>query len=124
MRIADPRPGFCSSCYGAVPERRFVDFESAFDGAPVFDKDSGTIAILPWTHDLSVHDDLYLCEKCVQEAAELLDVKPQQRADMFNRARAAELDRDHWRDYARRLEATLQQRPEAAPSARPARRAG
>lgn len=79
MKIADPKPGYCSRCYrGTVENMRYVDFEVAFDGAPVLDRETLTIAVLPWNGMQPSHDDLYLCEECVVEARNLLglDAKP------------------------------------------------
>ncbi len=58
MRLAETPPRYCASCYGQYPDKRHVDFESAFDG-PVF-KDKGTNYPV---------DDLIICEDCLAAAA-------------------------------------------------------
>lgn len=113
MRLADPRPGFCSSCFAASPERRFIDIEADYDGAPVLDRETQTIAVLPWNGQLGSHDNAYFCEVCVDEMRKLLGMeeykevlrrqaKAIQRlevlADMERDGRKrAEADRDEWR---------------------------
>ena len=72
MRLASPKPGFCSSCMMADPTREYVDCDTAYDGAPVYDRETGTIAILPYTGQTASHDDLYICDRCVDEMRQLL----------------------------------------------------
>lgn len=72
MKLANPRPGFCSVCFSAANDKQIVDCEVAFDGAPVLDKESRTITIIPWTGTLACHDDLYVCESCVREMRDTL----------------------------------------------------
>lgn len=120
MRLA--QAGFCSCCFAAKPEEECVDFEVDFDGAPVLDRESGSIAVLPWTGMLACHDDLYLCRSCVREACELLALRPELQSRLSNENRRLELERDHWKSYAKRIEATVEDRPEAAPRARRTRK--
>lgn len=64
-RIAATPPPYCASCYGAYgPERRYVDFEAAYDGA-----------VVPGAPANQPVDDLVLCENCLNEAFTLLDPK-------------------------------------------------
>lgn len=107
MRLASPRPGFCSVCFGAHPESRYVDCECAYDGAPVLDRETRTIAVIPWTGALGNHDDFYMCEKCARALCELLDMKPEVRTRQLQELRKLELERDHWRSTANRLRREL-----------------
>ena len=52
MRLASPPPGFCSVCFASDGQKRYIDCEADYDGAPVLDRETHTIAILPWTGDL------------------------------------------------------------------------
>lgn len=81
MRLTES--ALCSCCYGHHPDKKYVDFEVAFDGAPVLDKDAGVIAIQPWDGMQSSHDDLLLCQDCLREALELLELKPELHATQF-----------------------------------------
>jgi hypothetical protein len=86
---------------------RFVDFEVAFDGAPVLDRETLTIAVLPWTGDQPSHDDLYLCEDCVKKACELLGAKPELSQRQLREIRRLELTVEHLKDKCRRLQDAL-----------------
>lgn len=111
MRLANPKPGFCSCCFAASPELRFIDCEADYDGAPVLDPETQTIAVLPWTGDLGGHDQLMLCETCVKKAAELVEFKPELHQRQLREIRKLELqvateraarkraeaDRDEWK---------------------------
>lgn len=108
MRLADPPPGFCSACFGAAPERRFIDFQADYDGAPVLDRETGTIAVMPWSGELGGHDNLYLCENCVRTAAELLAEKPKLTSALKQENQRTVLQRDHWRDAAASKDAELE----------------
>jgi hypothetical protein len=94
MRIADPKPGFCSVCYSAKPEGRYIDFEVAFDGAPVMDPVTHTIAVIPWTGTVAGHDDLYVCETCIKAAGELFDHKPELHSRQFNEINRLQVEND------------------------------
>ena len=61
MRISDPNPSHCSSCYGQYPQRRHIDFEAAYDG-PVINTDGLRQSI----------DDLIICEDCMESAAKFV----------------------------------------------------
>lgn len=65
MRIAENPPPYCSVCFGSVPDRRFVDFEVAWDG-PVL----GATA----EHHGQPIDDLIVCESCLKIAFQVLDL--------------------------------------------------
>ena len=114
MRLANPKPGFCSSCYAAAPDRRFVDFEAAYDGTPILHRENQTIEVLPWDGRIASHDDLYLCENCVREAGEILGFKPELHSKQFNEIRRQELEIEHWKSTAKRLQAELDVQFESA----------
>lgn len=117
MRLADPKPGFCSSCFNSSPELRYVDFDAAWDGPVIIDPERGTAKIWPGGVPSS-NDDLYLCESCVQRATEILGLKATLNARQGREIRRLQLEAEHWRDYARELESTLAERPEPAPNPR------
>lgn len=60
MKIADPNPSYCSSCFQQKPEMLHVDFDAAWDG-PVID---GSIKV--------AIDDLVICRACLMDAWALL----------------------------------------------------
>jgi uncharacterized small protein (DUF1192 family) len=60
-RIAIAPPPACSGCFQSGPEKRYVDFESAWDGP-----------VIPGSIPTPV-DDLILCEHCLEEAFALID---------------------------------------------------
>ncbi|MDE2102258.1 MAG: hypothetical protein KGL39_33745 [Patescibacteria group bacterium] len=107
VRISSPRPAFCSGCHkGATEDVRFVDFQAAHDSGMVEEiRDGIVIRRMPG-------DDLHLCEACVRQAAEAIAFRPELHAQQSRRI--AELERTvaHWRDYARRFEALVKDRPE------------
>ena len=61
MRIANPNPVYCSSCFSQKPHDVHVDFEVAWDG-PVISEDGLRMTI----------DDLICCRDCVVAAAALV----------------------------------------------------
>ena len=118
VRISDPVPAACSCCFqGAREGVRFLDFNAALDRGQFVREVDGAVLVR------DVMDDLHLCEACVREAAEVLALKPQLDANQRREIRRLELESEHWRDYAKRLEATLQERPDLAPRA-PRKRGG
>lgn len=75
MKLADTPPVVCSSCYGQYPDRRHVDFESAWDG-PTFTEGVAT-GDGEVRRNLTVAvDDLFLCENCILDAGRLLGIEP------------------------------------------------
>lgn len=62
-KLAVQTPPFCASCLQAGPEKRYVDFDAAYDG-PVMTLPDGRKQPI---------DDLVICEGCLQEAFDLLD---------------------------------------------------
>lgn len=107
VRISSPRPAFCSGCHkGATENVRFVDFQAAHDSGMVEEiRDGLVIRRMPG-------DDLHLCESCVRQAAEAVGLRPELHAQQAAKIRELERARDHWRDYAKRLEALIKDRPE------------
>jgi hypothetical protein len=63
MKIADPKPVYCSSCFAQQPMKEHVDFQVAWDG-PVINSDGMRVPI----------DDLYVCEDCMLLAFNTLRV--------------------------------------------------
>lgn len=61
MRIANPNPVYCSSCFQQKPHDTHVDFEVAWDG-PVISLDGLRMTI----------DDLVICKDCLISAAGLV----------------------------------------------------
>jgi len=59
MHVSE-RTEHCAACYGQYTDRRYVDFEAAYDG-PVLD---GAIKV--------AIDDLVICEHCLQAAAKMI----------------------------------------------------
>lgn len=104
VRLSDPQPAFCSMCArGADGSFRMFDCTAAFD-AGVFQDEN-----LSWVHG---SDDLHLCEACVRELCEVAGMKPETNRRQLNEIRRLEVENAHWRAYAQKLEATLQERPE------------
>lgn len=107
VRVSSPKPAFCSGCHrGATADVRFADFQAAHDSGMVIEERDGiVIKRMPG-------DDLHLCESCVRQAGEALGLKPELHANLSRRVRELERERDHWRDYAKRFEALIKDRPE------------
>lgn len=111
LRLSDPKPAHCSACWASSgPDVRFVDFDCLLDRGVIVEE--GSMAVL------DAMDALHLCEACVRQAAEVLAYQPVQAQNRLREIRRLELDLEHWRRYAQRLEGTLQERPEPPPSAR------
>lgn len=106
FKLSDPKPTRCAACFqSAGPDVDFVDFDAAIDRGS-FTAPDGAFAVLD-----SI-DDLHLCASCVRSAAEVLGLKPELHGRQIREIRKLELERNHWQNYAKRLEATLQERPE------------
>lgn len=113
MRLGNPN-GYCSVCFAAKPEVPYVDCEADYDGAPVLDPETRTIAVIPWTGDLGGHDQLGICATCIMEMAELIAFKPERYARQLKAVREADLRADHWERTARRLQRELNEQFESA----------
>lgn len=62
MKIANPNPTHCASCFSQKLGMRHVDFESYYDG-PVLDAANGMKQTI---------DDLIICEECLRTAAKFV----------------------------------------------------
>lgn len=62
-KIAQAPPPHCASCYGVTEGSRYIDFEAYYDGP-----------VIPGAIPKPV-DDLILCESCLKEAFDLLDLR-------------------------------------------------
>ena len=106
VKISDPKPAFCSGCLrGADETIRFVDFDAAFDAGAFVDRTTQAY--------VEGSDDLHLCENCVREAVERLDLKAELHQNQLREIRRLEIENEHWRDTARRAQAELAKQQEA-----------
>lgn len=115
MLLSDPRPAYCSACHNANPELRYVDFDAAHDGGAYFDRE--TLAYEKGS------DDLHVCESCVRDAMEVLELQPEQLAKVQRELREERAQTAFWKQTAKRMEGYLQERPEIAPGAPKRRKA-
>ena len=106
IRLSDPAPAHCAACLCSAGDVRFVDFRAAFNGGALVEE--GTMAVRD-----SI-DELHLCETCLKTAAEVLAYKPQLHARQLKEIRTLELQRDHWRETARRLKGELDRQLDSA----------
>lgn len=108
--LSDPRPAYCSACHNS-PDSRFVDFEAAFDAGAVVDNESQAV--------IAGSDDLHLCEACVRDAMEKLELKPELHARQLNEIRRLEIAVEYWRDKAQStaslLDRTVREAPKDVP---------
>lgn len=65
-KIAPTAPSHCACCFQAGSDKRYVDFEAAYDGP-----------VIPGTPEPVPVDDLVLCEDCLETAFALLDPQGQ-----------------------------------------------
>lgn len=120
MRLADPRPALCTLCCNTGHETtKFVDTGAFREGPLLRDSATGEIAVDPSGAQITL-DDVYVCDACVRWMAKLIgeDEFAEEIRSQFLETRRLQLAVEHWRDYAKRLEATLQDRPEPAPRQR------
>jgi hypothetical protein len=89
-------------------ETRFVDFDAAHDGGTFINDQVGFVA---------GSDDLHICEQCMRAGMEALALKPEVSTNQLREIARLEAAVSHWQEYAKRLEATLEDRPEPAPRA-------
>ena len=114
-RISDPMPARCSRCLrSAGDDIRFVDFRSAFDAGSIVEPGSMMIR--------ASLDELHLCEPCVKEGAEVLGYKPELHVKQLREVRKLELERDHWRETARRTKDELNRQLDSGLGEPPRRR--
>lgn len=114
VRLAEPRPAYCSSCHNTPPNARYVDFDAAHDAGAFVDRETQTY--------IEGSDDLTICERCLKLAIEVLGEKPELHTRQLREIRRLEIAVEHWRDYAGNLERTLAERPEPVPGTRAAKR--
>lgn len=106
LRISDPKPNHCAACFrGADASVTFVDFDAAIDRGTFVNEQNAVLEGI---------DDLHLCEACVRAAAEVLALKPALHARQIREIKRLEAENEHWREYAKDLEASIGERPEPA----------
>jgi len=108
-KLADGAPPFCSSCYAQYADKRYVDFEAAYDG-PVLNTDNPNVGGAVKAQI----DDLVLCEDCIQEAVEILALHSEVKRQLDAALRAldeAEANEAKAVEYATNLEQTLGSKP-------------
>jgi hypothetical protein len=98
MKEALIPPPHCAACYQTGPEKRYIDFEAAYDGP-----------VIPGTPANQPVDDLIICEECLQSAFSVLDPDGSQIENERLMAIIENLDtRDEAKDrMIQRLESTL-----------------
>lgn len=103
VRVSNPKPAYCAACWAAAQENLvFIDFDAAVDRGTLTN-DQGWV--------LDGIDDLHLCADCVRAGAQALELKPELHTRQNREIARLERERDHWKDYAKRLEDSLQDRP-------------
>lgn len=63
IKIAEPAPPHCSSCFGAKPTKPHVDFGASYDGPAIGEGVT-----------MHVIDDLIICEECLVTAGKLINL--------------------------------------------------
>jgi hypothetical protein len=90
VKISDPKPDRCAACFqGAQDNVRFVDYDAAIDRGTLIN-DMGAV--------LSGIDDLHLCESCVRQGMEALELKPELHSRQLREIRRLGLVAEHWRE--------------------------
>ena len=120
MRLSDPRPAVCTVCCNAGHETTtFVDTGAFREGPLLRDSATGEIAVDSSGAQISL-DGIEVCDACVREMVKVLGEHAYQDTirKQFLEARQAQLRAEHWEAYAKRLEATLEERPDVPPRAR------
>jgi hypothetical protein len=105
MRLADSNPPHCSHCLAAKPEGKFVDFE--INAGPVL-IDPETRIPLPWDYSYGDPERLYLCETCLREACEIVNLKPERNTRQLREIRKQELKIEYLQDRVKEAEAALE----------------
>lgn len=81
VRVSDPNPSHCSGCLqSAGVGVRFADFQAVVSRGTFVDQ-NGAMAVLD---DM---EELHLCEACVRQACEALDIRPELHRRQVNRMR-------------------------------------
>jgi hypothetical protein len=97
MRVADPRPPYCSGCYTAAVEGvEFVDVNAAHEGETVTNPDTGAL--------IHIMDDIYFCFACVRQMCEAANIKPELHASQAREIRRLELAAETWEQRCHELE--------------------
>lgn len=105
VKLSDPKPARCAGCWtSADVNLRFVDFDAAVDRGSFMDENAGAV--------IDSIDELHLCENCVREACEALDMRPQHVQLLLREAKDANRRADEWRAYALKVEEAQGERPE------------
>lgn len=126
MKLADPRPSLCTACCNSgEAHTRFVDTGAFREGPVVLDKSTGEMAV-DYRGMVIQMDDIYLCDACVREAAEIIGYKPELHRKQLGEIRRLDNGMRYWRETAKRQEqeiARLVGAPdEAGVNKRPARK--
>jgi hypothetical protein len=107
---------------GAEAGVEFYTADTAFEGGQVTKEQDGVVLYRESIDDLNLcavrDDNGRLIGGCVKELLEAAAYKPELHSRLLREIRRLEIENEHWRDYAKRLERTLNERPEPAPSAR------
>lgn len=102
MRIADPKPPYCSTCFRAAGDDvTFVDLGAAYEGPTVTHPETGAL--------IHVMEDIYVCRSCAQEICEVLDLRPELHIKQAREIRRLEVAAEHWEQRAKSLEKVIAQ---------------
>jgi hypothetical protein len=100
MRIADPKPPYCTTCFqAATPELQFVDCNAAYEGQTVVHPETGVL--------ITIMEDIYICMDCIKQAIEAAGFKPELHARQIREIRRLELIARNWEDRCKGLERML-----------------
>lgn len=99
MRLV--QAGLCTSCMTHYADG-LVDFDISFDGQPVLDKETGTIALDPVEGLPMMHDELRLCFSCLREACELASIEPQREQELVREVNRLTIEDNGLRELLRR----------------------
>lgn len=106
IRLSDPKPSHCAGCWcGSGPDVRFVDFDGVQLNRGAFVDADGAHGVLD-----SI-DELHLCESCVRQAAEILDVRPGLHRRQINEIRRLLAEAAAKDAYIESLEQALNAKP-------------
>lgn len=113
MRIADPRPSLCTLCGNAgTPDTRYVDCEAVREGPQILDAQTGTIALDPRTGALVTLEDVYVCEPCGRNIAELFGTEPTLHTLHLEEIRRGRAEIEELQDTVARLRAAIGEQAE------------
>jgi hypothetical protein len=103
MRLADPHPGLCSICFNSVTgDEILVDTGGSVDRGVSLNEHGGVAESI---------DNVFICKPCVQQACDVADVTPQALSDLERQVELLARERDMWKDYARKAEELMVERP-------------